>query len=103
MWIGLNDGWLSVVKNENDEETLLVRARKKEHLTNVFPHCDWFTDKNADYRYRAYIDRKEVAQQITERILNIEYPNFKASVKNSRLKAIYNDVWTNFFYGYGDE
>lgn len=100
MWIGLNDGWLSIVENRNDEDTLLVRARCVTDLTNAFPHCDWFEDKNADYQYRAYINRKEVAKQIADRILNIDYPNFKASVMRLHLKQLYDNLWRSVYLHY---
>lgn len=103
MWIGLNDGWLSIVRNINDNETLLVRARSLSHLTNVFPDCDYFLDENADYTYRAYIGRVEVANVLSDRIMKISYPNFKASVEDRKLLNVYSSVWADFYYGYFDE
>lgn len=94
MWIGLNDGWLSIVRNFNDDETLLVRARKIEHLTNVFPQCDYFKDSSADYPYRAFIPREEVGEAVKKRLKETKYTNFKASVKDRQLKALYNEMWS---------
>lgn len=98
MWIGLNDGWLSIVKNYNDDETLLVRARKLTHLTNVFPKCDYFKDSLADYPYRAYIPREEVGEAVKNRLKETGYTNFKNSVKDKQLKALYNEMWTLVAY-----
>ena len=100
MWIGLNDGWLSIVENRNDEDSLLVRTRALADLTNTFPHCDWFEDEDADYRYRAYIERGEVAKQISDRVLNIDYDNFKASVESGHLSALYNNLWRSVYMHY---
>ena len=89
----MNTGWLSIVKNRNDERTLLVRARSLKHILAAFPDCDHFKDTTADYPYRAYIDREEVAKKIAEELMNIQYDNFKASVKDSRLQNVYGTVW----------
>jgi len=97
MWIALNEGWLSIVNNWNDEETLLVRARKLEHLTNVFPRCDHFKDYSADYPYRAYIEREEVGDVIKDRLMEIDYTNFKNSVEDNTLKGLYGDMWLLVF------
>ena len=51
MWIGLSDGWLSIVANRNDDETLLVRARSESHIMSAFPDCDMFVLKYAEYHY----------------------------------------------------
>jgi len=36
MWICLSDGFFSMVADRNDLTPLLVRARRKEHLVNIF-------------------------------------------------------------------
>ena len=93
MWIGLNDGWLSVVESLNDKGALLVRARKLSHLTNAFPDCDHFKDPHADYPFRAYIPRSIVADVIGDRIIAIDYPNFKGSVREGKLLSAYHSIW----------
>ena len=93
MWIGMNTGWLSIVKNRNDERTLLVRARDLDHILAAFPDCDHFKDDTADYPYRAYITREEVSQRIAEGLMEIEYDNFKASVRDKHLLTAYDMVW----------
>ena len=98
MWIGLNDGWLSIVRNFNDNETLLVRARKLTHLLNVFPQCDYFKDSSADYPYRAFIMREEVGEAVKQRLKETGYTNFKASVKDEQLKALYSEMWSLVAY-----
>ena len=94
----MNDGWLSIVRNFNDDETLLVRARKLAHLTNVFPDCDYFKDSSADYPYRAFISREEVGEAVKVRLKETGYTNFKASVKDRQLKALYNEMWSLVAY-----
>ena len=93
MWIGMNTGWLSIVKNRNDERTLLVRARDLDHILAAFPNCDHFKDNTADYPYRAYITREEVARRIAEGLMEIEYDNFKHSVEDKHLQTAYGMIW----------
>ena len=113
MWIGLNDGWLSIVANRNDDETLLVRARSKSHIMSAFPDCDMFVLEDADYPYRAYIERRLVANQISKRLMEIDYDNFKASVylkdgraptrKGHKLHDMYTNIWHECYVTYQDE
>ncbi|MHA1662981.1 MAG: hypothetical protein ACTSVR_06970 [Candidatus Thorarchaeota archaeon] len=93
MWICLNDAFLSIVKNSNDDETLLVRARSQEHFDNVFPDCHSWFDGYADYPIRAYIERDLVAKVIGQSLMDIQYPNFKSSVKEDNLLRAYHRVW----------
>ena len=89
----MNTGWLSIVKNRNDERTLLVRARDLDHILAAFPNCDHFKDNTADYPYRAYITREEVARRIAEGLMEIEYDNFKHSVEDKHLQTAYGMIW----------
>ena len=103
MWIGLNDGWLSIVANRNDDETLLVRARSESHIMSAFPDCDMFVLKNADYPYRAYIERYHVANVVSQRLMETEYDNFKASVRDEKLHDLYTNMWQECYSQYIDE
>ena len=96
MWIVLNKSFLSIVKNRNNENELLVRARVKGDIEKVFENADVFEDENADYKYRAYIDRKNVADKISDELLKINYDNFKNSVSKDEYnrKNAYMNVWS---------
>ena len=102
MWICDNEGFLSIVKNWNDEDTLLVRARSEEHIKNTFPYCEMFTDAEADYPYRAYINRDEVAEVIAMRLAEIDYTNFKDSVVDDDLHDAYVNMWQVMWSAYYD-
>ena len=95
MWIVLNKSFLSIVKNRNDQNQLLVRARVNGDIEKIFADADVFEDKDADYKYRSYIDRKVVANAIGEKIMNINYDNFKSSVsKDDSIRSnAYMKVW----------
>ena len=95
MWIVLNKSFLSIVKNRNNENQLLVRARVNGDIEKVFSDADVFEDKDADYKYRSYIDREVVANAIGKELLNINYDNFKNSVsKDDGIRGnAYMNVW----------
>ena len=95
MWIILNKSFLSIVKNRNDENELLVRARVKGDIQRVFKNAKVFEDPKADYLYRSYINRDVVAETIQKELKNINYDNFKNSVskeETDRSRA-YLNVW----------
>ncbi len=99
MWIVLNKSFLSVVENRNNNKELLVRSRVKGDIEKVFPNSSVFEDNNADYKYRSYLDREEVAYNISQELKNINYDNFKKSVsKEDRLRInTYMDVWSALY------
>ena len=96
MWIVLNNSFLSIVKNRNNKNELLVRARVSGDIEKVFIDADVFEDANADYKYRSYLDRKVVANAISEELMNINYDNFKSSVsKDDNMRnTAYMNVWS---------
>lgn len=82
MWIFLSSSFLSIVdKGDDTGQTLLVRARKKGDIERVFPSARLIEDGGTDYRFRARIDREEVAQRIADEVRNINYGNFKSTVR----------------------
>jgi len=96
MWIFLNDAFLSVVA---DHANLLVRARRREDLERTFPaaaHRILATPK-ADYGFRLSMPRSLVVAALLERLLDIDYPNFKASVAEDDRHAAYQRVWEDMF------
>ena len=64
MWIMLNNAFLSIVENRNNKDELLVRARIEGDIERVFPEANSFQDEQADYKYRAFVLRKEVEKVI---------------------------------------
>lgn len=93
MWLCLNRSFISVVADRNDPGRLLVRARVAGHIEALFPNAAVFKDHRADYSYRAFIDREQVAQQIGLEMLGIEYDNFKSSVADQALHDAYLGFW----------
>ena len=62
-WLCFNDAFLSVVNHRDDKNMLVVRARRREHLTNVFGKDAQITvTPERDYKYRVIAERKKVAE-----------------------------------------
>lgn len=94
MWIFLSDAYLSVVdKGDETGRTLLVRARHKGDIERVFPQAQVQVGGGTDYKYRARIDREEVALRMADAIRATNYRNFKSSVKERARHDAYMDVW----------
>ena len=97
MWIIMNDAFLSVVKNRNKKDSLLVRARVEGDIEKVFPKARVRVNQGTDYKYRAFIPKWIVSKAIKKSIENIDYENFKSSVpfEDKLRHDTYLDVWTN--------
>lgn len=97
MWICHNQGFVSIVADRDNKDRLLVRARRREDLEAVLkpvlPDIEIFSDKGADYKWRAFVPRESIAAVIALHITNITYDNFKNSVKNDELHDLYAGFW----------
>lgn len=94
MWIMFSESFLSIVDKAKDPDCLLVRARRKGDIENVFgPAFKGVETSGHDYLYRAEIPRRVVANVVRDRILSIDYDNFKNSVDDDRLHDVYASVW----------
>jgi len=107
MWIMTTFGFFSVVEKEEDRGTkfVTVRARVRRDLESLLKRSPFFNAKSIvasrpggvdDYRFRARVDRNELASVIFEALVEIDYENFKSSVLSKQGKeraAIYNNVW----------
>jgi len=92
-----NDGFLSVVDKSQIPDHLVVRSRVKAHILTVFPDAKVRATPNADYQFRADINRQVVAVAIANRIQNIDYDNFKNSISNNKLHDACSRVWSVMF------
>ena len=94
MWLCFNDGFLSVVSDQHDPSRLMVRARRKQVLSNVFgKDVEVVENAGSDYRWRTFIDRKTFAALVASRIDRISYTNFKGSVMDNDLHQLYMRFW----------
>lgn len=94
MWICLNDAFLSIVSKDCPPDCLLVRARRKGDIERTFPGFEVRESVGTDYRYRAVVPRRVVADTIAERLETVDYGNFKDSVADEDLHQAYMRVWS---------
>ena len=102
MWICLNDAFLSIIQPKPgdaaaagvDPKThLLVRARRRGDIESLFPRAKVIELDGRDYQFRAYLPRKQVGDALASRVGQIEYTNFKGSVRSRPLHDAYMAVW----------
>jgi hypothetical protein len=107
MWIALNTGFLSVVtavpsmlpkaekkRLKGEGRPLCVRARKAEHLQALFPGRKVYQWKARDYPARIFIGAAALAEFMAQQVLNVDYGNFKSSVRDNELHDAYMGVWS---------
>ena len=97
MWVCLREGFVSAVQDRYDPGRLVVRARNPEHLKTLFPDDEIVLTPDADYAARVFIRREEFVRVVTQRISEIDYPNFKDSVTDRDLHMLYEEFWMLHF------
>lgn len=95
MWIAMNDSFVSIVQHKEDKKLVVVRARVKKDLINLFPRFaeSIITTDKSDYRFRLILDKDFVSSVISRRVDGIDYENFKDSVQEPWRKAAYMKIW----------
>ena len=94
MWICLSDAFLSIVNSDRDPTVLMVRARRRGDIEAVFgPSVEVTTLPQRDYQFRAFIRRDIVGTVIAQALMEIDYCNFKGSVRDKNLAHSYHEVW----------
>lgn len=95
MWIFQNKSMISIVEDKDDPDYVVVRARVKEDLLDMFPETYIIESVNSDYQFRVFISKQEMALIIYGRIMGIDYHNFKNSIPaNDDLRYnAYSSVW----------
>jgi|TARA_R110002020_G_scaffold197254_1_gene398325 hypothetical protein len=94
MWLFLSNGVLSVVNHRDLEDTVLVRARVREHISYYFGNEGIYVDMEADYPYRYNLEKEGFKEFLAEYVDEMEYDNFKNSVRSSAMKGACMRVWT---------
>lgn len=95
MWICTNKGFLSIVAHRDKPGYFMVRARRRPDLKFwVNDAIEILETPDADYRYRAVINRKELNRLMDCAMDQITYDNFKSSVKDTALHDAYMGFWS---------
>jgi len=92
MWIYMSNSFISITKPKGRKGVLLVRARVKKDIERLFPDADIIETLLSDYRYRAFLPVREVADMVAHQVTGIDYDNFKDTVGGKR-HFVYLDVW----------
>ena len=104
MWVCFNDGFCSAVQDRNNPDGLVVRARRRKDILNIFPDKKIVEGGSTDYNYRVYCTKEEFANLVANSIKNIKYDNFKNSVRDYDLHELYADFWhLHFRYQYKEK
>lgn len=93
MWLCVSNAFLSIVDKAEDPTCLMVRARVKGHIEAVFPRAKVMRTPGNDYLFRAEVPREIVATTVFDRIMAIDYDNFKNSVHDHAYHGALNRVW----------
>jgi hypothetical protein len=93
MWVFTKQGFYSVVQDRYDPAVLLVRARVRGDIERLWPTAKVVEDEGADYAYRARLSRAAVSRTLAQAIKEIDYENYKSSIKDHRRTPWYLMVW----------
>ena len=98
MWLFTEGGFVSAIRYNNDKDEITVRARDKKSLAGIIEQTGAEIIKLAktDYPYRVIITDAEWASWVANQALDINYPNFKNRVYQTRGKDfahLLSEVW----------
>ena len=102
MWIYLTEGAFSIVAHRDKPRHLLVRSRHPEAIERAFPYAAQYYITDADYPYRADILRSDVAEFISQRMVLMQYDNFKNTVDDMEYSKLLKATW-NVGYRWGEK
>lgn len=94
MWIYLNNSFLSIVENKDNNDLLHVRGRRAGDIEAIFHNAVVLHTPTGDYKYRADIARSHVSLALADQANQIDYTNFKNSVHDSQRHYAYMKTWS---------
>ena len=98
MWLCLNNAFYSVVKDNQTDNYLLLRARRDSDILYAASLLEDGDDRiihtpYSDYQFRIRITKAELKLFLEIQVDGIDYTNFKNSVVDKPLCNMYNRVW----------
>ena len=103
MWVFTNHGFYSIVKIiDTNPEKFWIRSRRREHLNTFFSEERIIESYGSDYQYRVEISKDELSEIFSYLPQEIDYTNFKYSIKDKPLQHAAKLVWLGV-YGALDE
>ena len=99
IWLFTSNSFVSVVADKDDTQSsrLLVRARIKGDIDQLFPDAEIMETPLADYRYRAWVDRQAVSNAFAKHVEGLTYTNFKNSIKDKERLEPLMHIWQAMF------
>ena len=100
MWLFTTQGLYSAVVHRDNRNLILVRARAREDLEALqvqLPQIEIVETPEADYRWRADVDREKWRWFLSAEAGEIDYDNFKGAVGERHgydRACVYSDVWS---------
>lgn len=100
MWTFTETGFTSAVQHRDNPELLVVRGRdllSLEPITASFPHLEITSSATSDYPHRIIMTKTEYAQWVVNNITELNYPNFKNRVYQTRgqkFAHLLSNVWS---------
>lgn len=103
MWICTRSGFVSIKQHEVDNRVLVVRARNRKTLEDLFPdYGDYIREEGRDYQYRLFAVRGLVSNMLMRQLNLVDYSNFKDAVssqgknsENLRYLRFLHATWLN--------
>jgi hypothetical protein len=93
MWLFTDKGFLSIIQDFRDPDTLIVRSRFPDHIGHFFPDAEIVKTPGRDYLYRALLPRQEVAAALKKYTEEMDYTNFKDSLDEPIYQRACSEVW----------
>jgi hypothetical protein len=98
MWLFTDNGFVSAIRYDNNKDDITVRARDKKSLAELIERtgAKIISRKDTDYPYRVIISDGDWASWVADKALNIDYPNFKNRVYQTRgrdFAHLLSEVW----------
>lgn len=89
---------------KGDKREMEIRARSAEHLMNlreVFPELGRtlaILNGTADFPYRAFISRSDLARLLAAVADTIEYVEFKKDATDKKIHRVLNSMWSTWLH-----
>ena len=91
---------------KNDHREMEIRARSAEHLATlrvIFPDLERtlaILDGTADFPYRAFISRSDLALLLAEVAGTIDYVEFKKDATDKKIHHVLNTMWSAWLHSF---
>ena len=99
MWVFTNTGFVSIVQDWNDDSKVFVRGRRKKDVDSFVDgvidplNSQVVHTPEHDYHYRVGISKDELKVALSRQVDNIDYFNFKRSMRDDDLHRFASEMW----------